>query len=174
MPRGLEERSAIDFNQIPFIQAVMEQSSTHPTVETGDSGPLVIGRFYYNTTFNCAYIYTPTGWTSLGGTSDVLRFSLTTTSTASQVLVSLPANANRSVEYLVQGIDSVGNRFHSSKILAIHNGTSTDYTEYGTVQLGGLVGTYSVDYNGGNIRLMVTPANSNSTLFKVACISNPV
>ncbi len=60
--KGLEERNAVDFNQIPFIQAVMENSATHPTEASGDSGPLVPGRFYFNTTDNKTYIYTATGW----------------------------------------------------------------------------------------------------------------
>jgi hypothetical protein len=62
---GLEERSAIDFNQIPFIQAVMEKCASHPTEGTGDSGALVPGRFYFNTTDNHTYLYTATGWVAL-------------------------------------------------------------------------------------------------------------
>ena len=62
MIQGVDQRFIVDFNQIPFVQAVMENLSQHPTAGSGDSGPLVLGRFYYNTNDNVAYIYTQIGW----------------------------------------------------------------------------------------------------------------
>ena len=39
--------------------------AVHPTEGSGDSGPLVVGRFYYNTADNLIYVYTSTGWAPL-------------------------------------------------------------------------------------------------------------
>lgn len=56
--RGTEQRSAVDFNQIPWLNAVMEVLSEYPTSPTP-------GRFFYHSTEEKGYIYTPDGWVSL-------------------------------------------------------------------------------------------------------------
>ena len=62
MFRGVEQHSAIDFNQIPFVQAVFETLAQHPTEASGDSGVLQVGRFYFNSNEQTLYIYTTSGW----------------------------------------------------------------------------------------------------------------
>ena len=94
--------------------------------------------------------------------------SLTTTAiTADQVIVSLAGSLYRSVTFDIQAVDATGAKFHKVVISAIHNGTLTDSVEYGASFLGALCGTFNVDYNTGNIRLMTTPSSVNSTVFSV-------
>ena len=98
----------------------------------------------------------------------------TTTTTANQVLATLSTSVTRSAEFLIQGVDSTGSKYQVTKIIATHNGTTADYSEYGSVQVGGVTGSFSIDVNAGLLRLLVTPASTNSTTFKVICITHSV
>ena len=88
------------------------------------------------------------------------------TSTTSQTAIhTLSASSYRSVEYMIQATQ--GSNYHVTKVLAIHNGTLAYPTEYGTLYTNGSLGTFDVDISGGNMRLLVTPASSSSTTYKI-------
>ena len=53
--------------------------------------------------------------------------------------------------------------YHLTKILALHDGTNTFYTEYGTVYNNQTVANYNVDISGGNLRLTARTAGLSST-----------
>ena len=91
--------------------------------------------------------------------------SLTRTSTAQVALHTLGVATYRSAEYLIQA--SEGSNFSLVKILAIHNGTTVSFTEFGSLATGSTVASYTMDVSGGNMRLLVSPASANSTTFKV-------
>ena len=101
------------------------------------------------------------------GTSFVNDFttSQTTTSTSQFALLSLDLSVYRSVEYQIQVTE--GSKYHTTKILAIHNGTAAVSNEYGTLSIGTVPATFDVDISGSNLRLLITPASSNSTVTKV-------
>ena len=89
----------------------------------------------------------------------------TTTSTSQFTLMSLDLSVYRSIEYTIQVTE--GSNFHVTKILAIHNGTAAIHNEYGTLSTNTSVASFDVDISGSNIRLLATPASTNSTAFKV-------
>ena len=89
----------------------------------------------------------------------------TTTTTSQTTLHSLSSSSYRSVEYMIQATQ--GSNYHVTKILAIHDGTTTYPTEYGTLYTNGSLGTFDVDISGGNMRLRVTPSSSSSTSYKI-------
>ena len=91
--------------------------------------------------------------------------SVTTTATTQVPVLSLDLSVYRSVEYQIQVTE--GSKYHTTKILAIHNGTAAVFNEYGTLNIGASTATFDVDINGSNLRLLATPASSNSTVFKV-------
>ena len=101
------------------------------------------------------------------GTKFVNDYTATTTTTATtQVsILSLDLSVYRSVEYQIQVTE--GSNYHTTKILAIHNGTAASHNEYGTLNIGASTATFDVDISGSNLRLLATPASSNSTVFKV-------
>jgi hypothetical protein len=101
------------------------------------------------------------------GTKFVNDYTATTTTTATtQVsILSLDLSVYRSVEYQIQVTE--GSKYHTTKILAIHNGTAASHNEYGTLNIGASTATFDVDISGSNLRLLATPASSNSTVFKV-------
>jgi len=100
--------------------------------------------------------------------SDITTGTITTTAvTAGQIISSVAAATYRSVKYLIQAVDATGTKYHSTEILAVHDGTNVAYTEYASVYTAnGICGTFSVDINTGNLRLLVTPSSVNSTVFR--------
>jgi len=89
-----------------------------------------------------------------------------TTATTSQTAIATFAAATYgSAEVMIQAKD--GSNRHLTKLLITHNGTTAIATEYGTVVTSSNLATYEVDINSGNVRVLATPASTNSTVFKM-------
>ena len=100
------------------------------------------------------------------GNSTIRANTLTTTTiTDDQVIAEFSATGFRAVDFFVKGEDTTGGKYSVASVSAVHNGTDIAYDVYGTVQLGGYVGKLSVGYSGGNIKLLVKPASTNSTVW---------
>ena len=102
------------------------------------------------------------------GNSTIKAATITTTSTtANQVIVSIPKTDFTGVEYIIKGVDAAGGKYSIASISAVHDASAVDYAIYGTVGLGGATGSLNVFFNSGtsNIDLRVTPASSNSTVW---------
>ena len=91
---------------------------------------------------------------------------MTTNSTVpNQVIASVSATGIRGVIFTVKGEEVAGAKYSVESVSAVHNGSSVDYTVYGSVSMGGLTGVLAVSFAGGNIRLTVSPSSSNSTVW---------
>lgn len=98
--------------------------------------------------------------------------SLTTTSTSSnQVLDSVSKTSVRTLRYIIQASNSTTSEYHAASILMIHDGTTVYLTEYGTVLTGNSLASFDADISSGNIRLLVTPTNASSTVFKFSAMT---
>ncbi len=94
--------------------------------------------------------------------------TLTTTSTSTTVMFNLSTSDFGSAKYMIQAEDTVTNVRYVTEMLVVHDGTSAYSTEYGQICTGtSNPATYSVDIYSGNVRLLVTPASTNSTKFKL-------
>ena len=82
------------------------------------------------------------------------------TTTANQVADTFPAQSYRTAKYLVQMTS--GSDFHATEVLLIHDGTTVYMTEFGTIFSNASLGTIDGDINSGSVRLLVTPANTNT------------
>ena len=69
----------------------------------------------------------------------------------------------RAARYIVAM--SKGTNFHSTEIMMVHDGTSVDITQYGTLSDATLA-SFDADISGSNVRLLCTPARSDSTVIK--------
>ena len=69
----------------------------------------------------------------------------------------------RAARYIVAM--SKGTNFHSTEIMMVHDGTSVDITQYGTLSDATLA-SFDADISGSNVRLLCTPASSDSTVIK--------
>ncbi len=101
----------------------------------------------------------------LGNTTTTWATVTTTAITANQTIASLSVTGVTGVEYLVKAVDSTGSKYSVATVQAVTDGTSVDYSTYGTVYLGGSTGVLAVNIVGGLIRLQVTPSSSNSTVW---------
>jgi hypothetical protein len=71
----------------------------------------------------------------------------------------------RAVKYLVQ--ITQGSNYQFSEIMMIHNGTTTQMTEYAVVETNGALGTFTSDVSGGNARLLVTMGSATSATINI-------
>jgi len=98
--------------------------------------------------------------------------TLTTTSTSSnQLLDSVAASSVRTLRYIVQVANTTTSEFHATSLMIIHDGTTVYLTEYGTVLTGNSLATFDADINGGNLRILVTPTNASSTVFRFSAMT---
>jgi len=99
----------------------------------------------------------------------------TATSATTQVAIDTMAAATfRSAEFTIQVTNSTDSTYHLTKVLLIHDGTTPGITEYGTVFTGSAAeATFDADISSGNVRLLATPASTDSMTFKVVrhCIT---
>jgi hypothetical protein len=86
-----------------------------------------------------------------------------TATTSNQVVDTLDKLAYRSVKFLVQ-LSHATLGYHVTEVLVIHDGTNAYVTEYGTMWTINSLGTVNADISGNNLRLLVTPTNTNTTI----------
>lgn len=92
--------------------------------------------------------------------------SVTTTSiTANQTIAAVSTTGVTGLEFLVKGVDSTGGKYSVATVIAVTDGSNVDYSVFGTVNIGSFTGTLSANVSGGSVRLNVTPASSNSTVW---------
>jgi hypothetical protein len=92
----------------------------------------------------------------------------TTSATALVTLASLNITHFRSARFTIQITNTTDSTYHSTEILAIHDGTTANITEFGEVHTGSSVeATFDADVSSGNFRLLATPASTNNMVFKV-------
>lgn len=95
----------------------------------------------------------------------------TTATTANQVLDSVSASTIRTLSYIIQVTNSATASYHTTSIMLIHDGLTVYLTEYATVMTGSALATFDADISAGNVRLLVTPANASSTVFKFSAMT---
>jgi hypothetical protein len=149
--------SNVQYNTSTGILTVSTSSGTNYTVDLG-IGTTESPTFAGSVTLTNSRIQSDT--------------ATTTAVTANQVLVSLDATLYRSVDFIVQATDSTNGKYHTTTVKAIHNGTTANSTEFGSVNVGGVCATFTADYSSGSLRLLCTPASSASTVYKITSIIN--
>jgi hypothetical protein len=122
-------------------------SATNGNLTTANvSGNLILG----NSTVTTAISYGSVTTTSISGNQTIASFS---------------ATGVTGVEFLVKSIDASGSKYGVATVVAVTDGTGVDYSTFATVNLGGYTGALAVNVDSGIIRLQVTPASSNSTVW---------
>jgi hypothetical protein len=70
----------------------------------------------------------------------------------------------RSAKWLIQGYDVTNSKYEMTEILAVHDGSTVSYTEYGKVSVSTPGITYTVVVNGANIELKATGTSVSNTI----------
>ena len=82
--------------------------------------------------------------------------------TADQVLSS-NAIANKGIKYVINATHASAGT-HAAEVLLINDGSSAYFVQYGDVFSNSSLFSLSADIDSGNMRLLVTPANTNTTI----------
>lgn len=91
-----------------------------------------------------------------------------TSSTTQTIIASFDTVTYSSAKFLIQAKDFATDEVHLTEILVIHDGTTANATEYGTIHTGvAPLATYDVDISSGSVRLLATAVSSNNTTYKV-------
>jgi hypothetical protein len=90
------------------------------------------------------------------------------TSTSQYTCDSMSATAFRSARYTVQVTNVTDSTYQITEILLIHDGTTPSMTEYSTIFTGSArEASFDADISSSNVRLLATPASTDSMQFKV-------
>ena len=104
--------------------------------------------------------------TSLGlGAGSIISEIVTTTTTSETAISTINSVIFRSATYQIQITE--GTNYNMTTINAIHDGSVTYMSEYGTINQPVGIATFSTDINSGFLRLLAYPNSSNTTTFKV-------
>ena len=148
---------------------IFQNRGGNVTIQVGTGGSITDTWTFVNSGNT---IFPANGTVNLGNTAATLGNTAihwgtltTSTITANQTIASFSATGVTGVEYLVKAIDSTGSKYSVATVLSVTDGTTADYTIYGTTQLGGYTGSLVVNIVGSNIALQVTPSSSNSTVW---------
>jgi hemin uptake protein HemP len=95
-------------------------------------------------------------------------YAVNTSATSAAQVDTFPAADFRSARFTVQITNTTDSTYQITEILLIHDGTTPSMTEYGTIFTGSAAeATFDADIVSGNIRLLATPASTDSMAFKV-------
>ena len=125
------------------------------------SGTLTVGNVTSNTF--TANTLTANVSVDIGNTQIYWGEVITTSITANQTVSTVSVTGVTGIEWLVKGYDSSGLKYSMAMVTAVTDGTSVDYSTFGTVNLGASTGSLAVNISGSNVELQVTPSSSNST-----------
>ena len=97
--------------------------------------------------------------------------TLTTTAVTQVAIASYAVATYGGVKVVITAHDSVATERGITEIIMTHDGTTAVATEYAQVNTATALATFDVDISGGNVRILATPASTNSTAFTVKAIT---
>ena len=95
----------------------------------------------------------------------------TTTAVTQVTVASYNATTYDGIKVVITAHDSAATERSITELLITHDGTTAVATEYAQVNTATALSTYDVDISGGNVRILATPASTNSTAFTVKAIT---
>jgi len=101
----------------------------------------------------------------------VSSFNSQTTTTTSTATVQISSTTKKSQKVVIYITDNVTTEVHAVEALAMLKGTTAYLTTYGEMYSASALATFTADVSAGSLRILATPASSNSTTFQVSRIS---
>jgi hypothetical protein len=89
----------------------------------------------------------------------------TTTSTSQSAVDTFSVTDYRSASYQVQ--ITRGTEYHVTSLNIVHDGTDVYVSEFGTINTGSVLASFTADINSGSVRILATPTTAVSTVFKM-------
>ena len=158
------DSTAIQINDAVNISGILSANTIDTnTISSNDSSAVTISdNLQVNGTLTATSI---TGVTTLNS-SDVTDGNATTATSAQTSLDTSATASYRSIKYDVSVTDSTNSRYALYSILITHDGSSAYISSSNVSSTGADLGTFDADISGGNVRLLVTPATSDSMTYK--------
>jgi hypothetical protein len=97
-----------------------------------------------------------------GGAAYTTGSTELSTTDADQVVDFFSRSLYRTVKYYVEF--STASAYQATELLLTHDGTTVYITEYATIASGSNLGTINSNISGENVRLLVTPVNTDTTV----------
>lgn len=139
-----------------------------PTGTTGERpDPSVAGDFRYNTTTGKFEGYT-TEWGDIGG--GAAEEDTAVSSTSATAVYTVAHASYRSASLIIQ--ITQGSAYQTGRYLVIHDGTTATIVEEAAVATGSMLGTFTADISGSNLRVLVNMGSASSAT--VTVIPTPV
>lgn len=151
--------------QIQYNDSGVFGGSAYLTFNESTNTFVIAGNLIANTTTIGAGIYK--------FSTQIVYFSTTNSTSPDQLLWSVEAANISGVDFHIISTDVAGSTRQASKISALTLGNTVVWNEYGSLQLNGGTGSFSVVYEEGSIitpalvKLLVTPDSANSTTYKM-------
>jgi hypothetical protein len=96
------------------------------------------------------------------GTLNVTTNTVTTSSSGQVVLDKFPATQLASAKYFIQAKSSTD--YHTTEMVLVQDETNVWITEYGSIQTGPSLGSFSADISSGDVRLLFNATNNVNTI----------
>jgi len=135
------------FNSNTFLNANTVANSINVSGNATFSANVLYNNYLINNSLN----YVNSGTYSFSGTSSV-------------PIDVVPIATYRSAEYTLQFTDTSSGSYHITKVILYHDGTNAYSVEYAQMYNNLNLASITADINSGNLRLLVTPANSTTTV----------
>lgn len=151
--------------QVQYNDAGVFGGSAYFTFNEATNTLQIAGNLIANTTQMGAGIYK--------FSTQYVYFATTASTATDQILWSVPVANVSGVDFHIIATDIAGSTRQSSKISTVVYGTSVVWNEFGSLQINGGTGTFSVVHVPGDIinpamlQLLVTPDSANSTSYKM-------
>ena len=87
----------------------------------------------------------------------------TFTATTSDQVLSSNAVANKAIKYVITATHASAGT-HAAEVLLINDGSNAYFVQYGDTYSNASLFSLSSDVNSGNMRLLITPVNTNTTV----------
>ena len=95
-------------------------------------------------------------------------YAVNTSATSAAKVDTFSSTEFRSARFTVQITNTTDSTYQITEILLIHDGTTPSMTEYGTIFTGSArEASFDADIVSGNVRLLATPASTDTMQFKV-------
>jgi len=105
---------------------------------------------------------------------DIYGIDTTTTTTTQSTATEIhtfSAGTFRSARITIQIKNNTDSTYHTTELLAVHDGTNVKFVEYGSIFTGDAEATFDMSIVSGNVKLTATPATTDNMTFKVVCHS---
>ena len=148
-------------------------STSHVKIPSGTTGqrpsPALAGDFRYNTTDGKFEGYTDE-WGEIGGGGGAEETDVAVSSTSATAVYSIAHATYRSAYMIIQ--ITQGSAYQVGRYMVIHDGTTATIVEEAAVATGSMLGTFTADINGSNLRVLVNMGSASSAT--VTVLPNPV